>query len=160
MIKDFVQNHFTGIGTLEHSKKSRTQGFVNLVDYILFLKETDEAEQVKGSEFKLQFAFAGEARREHAEAWTQNAVEQFEEVIDALVYELYFEEDFRQAEIEFQTYAARDFPSIEGLARADKIKTVRAADQILRRQDNEIQINLKLMEVRLADLITPIKTAR
>ena len=87
-------------------------------------------------------------------------VEQFEEVIDALVYELYFEEDFRRAEIEFLKYAARDFPSIERLARSDKIKTVHAAYQTLRRQDNEIRNNLKLMDIRLEDLIMPIKTAR
>ncbi|MGI8544467.1 MAG: hypothetical protein ACR2MD_13470, partial [Aridibacter sp.] len=114
----------------------------NLVDYILFLKETDEAEQVNEN------------------VPNSRLVEQFEEVIDALVYELYFEEDFRQAEIEFLKYATRDFPPVDGLERAAKIKTVNAAFERLRRTDNEIQTNLKLMEVRLADLITPIKTAR
>jgi adenine-specific DNA-methyltransferase len=87
-------------------------------------------------------------------------VEQFEEVIDALVYELYFEEDFRRASIEFLKYAARDFPPIENLPRTEKIKTIHAAYQTLRQKDGEIRNNLKLMDIRLADLIMPIKTAR
>ena len=89
-------------------------------------------------------------------------VEQFEEVIDALVYELYFEEDFRRAEIEFLKYAKRDFPPIEGLKlnHAEKIKIIHNAYQTLRQKDNEIRNNLKLMDIRLADLIMPIKTAR
>ena len=32
--------------------------------------------------------------------------------------------------------------------------------QSLRQKDGEIQTNLKLMDIRLADLIMPIKTAR
>jgi hypothetical protein len=116
--------------------------FENLVDYILFLKETDEAEQVN----------------EYVP--NSHLVEQFEEVIDALVYELYFEEDFQKAEIAFLKYASRDFPSIENLNRNEKIKTIHAAYQRLSHKDGEIQTNLKLMDIRLADLIMPIKTAR
>lgn len=114
----------------------------NLVDYILFLKETDAAEQVN----------------EYVP--NSHLVEQFEEVIDALVYELYFEEDFQRAEIHFHKYASRDFPSIEGLNREEKIKIIHAAYQTLRQKDGEIRNNLKLMDIRLADLIMPIKTAQ
>jgi adenine-specific DNA-methyltransferase len=85
---------------------------------------------------------------------------QFEEVIDAMVYELYFEEDFRAAEIEFIKYATRDFPPIEGLETQAKIKVIHNAYQTLRQKDNEIRNNLKLMDIRLEELIMPIKTAR
>jgi hypothetical protein len=122
--------------------KEKQKPFENLVDYILFLKETDEAEQVN----------------EYVP--NSHLVEQFEEVIDALVYELYFEEDFRRASISFLKYAARDFPPIENLSRPDKIKIIHAAYQTLRQKDGEIRNNLKLMDIRLADLIMPIKTAR
>ena len=122
--------------------KTNQKPFENLVDYILFLKETDAAEQVN----------------EYVP--NSHLVEQFEEVIDALVYELYFEEDFRRASIEFLKYATRDFPPIENLPRTEKIKTIHAAYQTLRQKDGEIRNNLKLMDIRLADLIMPIKTAR
>ncbi len=114
----------------------------NLVDYILFLKETDAAEQVN----------------EYVP--NSHLVEQFEEVIDALVYELYFEADFRRAQIEFHKYAATDFPPIDDLSREQKARIVHEAYQRLRQKDNPIRNNLKLMDIRLGELIMPIKTAR
>ncbi len=134
--------------------KEKQKPFENLVDYILFLKEMSDAEQVN----------------EYVP--NSHLVEQFEEVIDALVYELYFEEDFRQADIAFQIYAARDFPPIAGcecaltscglphLSREQKAKTIHEAYQRLRQKDNPIRNNLKLMDIRLSELIMPIKTAR
>ena len=121
---------------------SKQQIFINLVDYLLFLKETDEAEQVN----------------EYVP--NSHLVEQFETVIDALVYELYFEEDFRAAEISFLKYATRDFPLIEGLETQAKIEVIHNSYQKLTDETGELQTNLRLMEVRLADLILPIKTAR
>jgi hypothetical protein len=87
-------------------------------------------------------------------------VQVFEEVIDALVYELYFVEDFKKAGISFMKYAERDFKSIEGKSEKEAIKIIHAAYQTLREKDNEIRQNLKLMDTRLADLIMPIKTAK
>lgn len=84
----------------------------------------------------------------------------FEEVIDALVYELYFEEDFKKSNIAFMKYAERDFRSIEGKSEKETIKIIHAAYQKLREKDNEIRQNLKLMDTRLTDLIMPIKTAK
>ena len=49
---------------------------------------------------------------------------------------------------------------IEGLPHEEKIEIIRAAYQTLRQKDGEIRNNLKLMDIRLADLIMPIKTAR
>lgn len=84
----------------------------------------------------------------------------FEEVADALVYELYFEEDFKQAGIAFMEYAKRDFKNIEGKPEKEAIEIIHEAYQTLREKDNEIRQNLKLMDTRLADLIMPIKTAK
>jgi hypothetical protein len=60
--------------------------------------------------------------------------------------ELYFEEDFRRAQIEFLKYTDRDFlPSLlESSPRHDKIKIN----------------NLKLNDSQLSKLVTPIKAAR
>ena len=82
------------------------------------------------------------------------------EVIDAMVYELYFEEEFKKAGIEFMKYAQRDFKSIEGKSEREAIAIIEKAYQTLREKDNEIRNNLKLMDIELADLIMPIKTAK
>lgn len=87
-------------------------------------------------------------------------IQLFEEVIDALVYELYFEEDFSKAKIAFIKYAERDFKSIEGKGKEEAVKIIHSAYQKLREKDNEIRQNLKLMDTRLVDLIMPIKTAQ
>lgn len=86
-------------------------------------------------------------------------IQSFEEVIDALVYELYFEEDFKKTGIEFMKYAERDFESIEGKSEKEAIAIIEKAYQTLRERDNEIRNNLKLMDIKLADLIIHIKTA-
>ncbi|MCB0745886.1 MAG: N-6 DNA methylase [Ignavibacteriae bacterium] len=85
--------------------------------------------------------------------------QQFEELIDAMVMELFFEEDFKNAGIEFIKYAERDFKSIEHLASdEEKIEVIHIAYQKLREKDNEIRNNLKLMDIKLADIVMPIKT--
>ena len=84
----------------------------------------------------------------------------FEEVIDAMVMELYFKEDFENAGIEFIKYAERDFELIEGKTEAEQIEIIGKAYQKLREKDNEIRNNLKLMDIKLADIVMPIKTAR
>lgn len=118
------------------------QQFSNLVDYIYFLKELGELQPIN----------------EYVP--NNHIIQLFEKVIDALVYELYFEEDFKNAKIAFMKYAERDFKSIEGLGKEEKIKTIHKAYQTLREKENEIRQNLKLMDTRLADLIMPIKTAK
>jgi type I restriction-modification system DNA methylase subunit len=113
-----------------------------VVDYILFLNAKDYNKNIN----------------EHVP--NSHIAQLFEEVIDALVYELYFEEDFKNAGIEFMKYAQRDFKSIEGKSEKDAIETIEKAYQTLREKDNEIRNNLKLMDIKLADLIMPIKTSK
>lgn len=84
----------------------------------------------------------------------------FEEVIDAMVMELYFKEDFQQVDIEFIKFAERDFASIEGKPEAEQIEIIHRAYQKLREKGNEIRNNLKLMDIKLADIVLPIKAAK
>ena len=85
----------------------------------------------------------------------------FEEVIDAMVMELYFDEDFKKVDIEFIKYAERDFKSIDHLkTEKEKIEVIHQAYQKLRQKDNQIRNNLKLMDIKLADIVMPIKTAK
>jgi adenine-specific DNA-methyltransferase len=85
-------------------------------------------------------------------------IETFEEVIDAMVMELFFKEDFEREGIEFIKYSERDFKSIEGLAESEQIKVIHEAYQKLREKENEIRNNLKLMDTRLNEIVMPIKS--
>lgn len=85
--------------------------------------------------------------------------ERFEELIDAIVMELYFPWEFQNAGIEFIKYAKRDLLSFEGKSETEKREIIHAAYQKLREKDNEIRNNLKLMDIKLADIILPIKNA-
>lgn len=116
--------------------------FICLADYILFLKALSVESPIN----------------EHVP--NTHLIQLFEEVIDALVYELYFDEDFKKAGIDFIKYAQRDFKSIEGKDEKEAVAIIEKAYQTLREKDNEIRNNLKLMDIKLADLIMPIKTAK
>lgn len=82
----------------------------------------------------------------------------FEEIIDAMVMELYFKEDFEQVGIEFIKYVVRDFKPIEDKTEIEQIEIIRSIYQKLREKDNEIRNNLKLMDIKLAHIVMPIKS--
>lgn len=89
-----------------------------------------------------------------------HVAQSLEEVIDAMVMELYFKEDFAKAGIEFIKFAERDFASIEGKPETEQIEIIHRAYQKLREKNNEIRNNLKLMDIKLADIVMPIKSAK
>lgn len=84
----------------------------------------------------------------------------FEEVLDAMVLQLYFKEDFAQAGIEFIKFVERDFESIEGKSEDEQIEIIHRGYQKMRGKDNEIRNNLKLMDIKLVDIVMPIKAAK
>lgn len=114
--------------------------FVFLVDYIILLlsQKTNTSDQVSNT----------------------HIAQLFEDVIDAMVMELYFKEDFEKAGIEIIKYAERDFESIEGKPEAEQIEIIQSAYQKLREPGNEIRNNMKLMDIKLADIVMPIKTGK
>ncbi len=112
--------------------------FEVLVDYVLYLHDGDKA-----------------AINEYVP--NEHLAEVFEEVIDAMVFELYFKEDFANASIEFHKYALRDFKTIDGLNEPELREIIHSSYQLLRDKDNEIRNNLKLMDVRLEHIVMPIK---
>jgi hypothetical protein len=117
-------------------KTDKEKVFETLVDYILYLHETETAinEYVPNT----------------------HIIQTFEEVIDAMVMELYFKEDFEAAEIAFIKYAERDFVALSEKT-VDKSAVVHAAYQQLRERNNEIRNNLMLMNIRLEHIVMPIK---
>ena len=119
----------------KHSKLLDT-----IIDYLLFLnKDTESA----------------------LNAFVPNShiISLFDEINDAMVFELYFPKEFKQADIEFFKYAKRDFKPIDGLSNNEKKEVIHQAYQKLRDKHNEIRNNLKLMDIRLADIVMPIKNA-
>lgn len=125
------------------SIKYREQSiFSNLVDYVILLKSNSFDESINSN------------------APNSYIAQLFEEVIDAMVMELYFKEDFKKASIAFIEYAERDFESVEGKDEPKQIEIIHNAYQKLREKNNEIRNNLKLMDIKLADIVMPIKTAR
>ena len=77
-----------------------------------------------------------------------------------MVMELYFKEDFEKTGIEFIKYVERDFESIEGKLEEEQVEIINHSYQKLRQKDNEIRNNLKLMDIKLAGIVMPIKTGR
>lgn len=84
----------------------------------------------------------------------------FEEVIDAVVMELFFKDDFENVGIEFIKYIERDFCGIDGKPEQEQTEIIHEAYQKLREKDNEIRNNLKLMDIKLGDIVLPIKSAK
>jgi len=120
---------------------SAHDSIVNLVSYILFLKSR---------------------KKPINKALPNDSIAQtFEKVIDAMVMELYFEQEFHEKDLYFIKYAERDFNSIENLESDDeKAKVINEAYQKLRQKDNEIRNNLKLMDIKLPNIVGPIKSVR
>jgi hypothetical protein len=85
-------------------------------------------------------------------------VQLFEEINDALVYELYFTEDFASESVFFMKYAEKLFVNIAALNKDEKGQSINKIFETLSEKDNEIRQNLKVMDTRLSKLVMPIKS--
>jgi len=112
-----------------------TQPFEILADYIMYTKTLDKK----------------------IDNFVENShiVKLFEDVIDALVLELYFSNEFKDNNLEFLKYAKQYFKPIEDLEDDKKVNIIHNSYQLLRDKDNEIRNNLQLLPIRVP-LITPI----
>jgi adenine-specific DNA-methyltransferase len=82
--------------------------------------------------------------------------ETFQEVVDALVFELYFPEEFEEKGIEIEKYVKDIFKPIEGLSEEEQIKAIKEAYETLREKDNPLRNQIKLMKIELKELLLPI----
>lgn len=103
-----------------------------IVDIVLFLNNYD-----------------GEIERKYL-------VEDFEEIIDALVFELYFPEEFAKKGIEIEKYAEQIFKPIDRLQENEQIKSIQGMYQTLRQKENPLRNQIKLMKIELKELLLPI----
>ena len=85
-------------------------------------------------------------------------VKLFDELIDAMVFEIYFEKEFQNSGIRFIKVVSKEFESLDTLSTELKIREIHNFYRKLREKDNEIRQNLKLMDTRLTNLIIPIKS--
>jgi len=118
----------------------QTKPFEILVDYMFFLRNLEHSEQ----------SFDNYVSNEHI-------INSFDEVIDAMVFELYFKNEFKSKNIEFISYAIQDYKSIDGLDERESKKVIWDSFNILKESNNKIRNNLILLDIEFKDLITPIK---
>ena len=69
----------------------------------------------------------------------EHIAKQFEELIDACVYELYFEKEVKAKEADVLQLVAEQFKPIADLPEPQKIKVIQEGYQILRDSHNEIR---------------------
>ena len=83
-------------------------------------------------------------------------IRQFENVIDALLYELYFPAEFKQVDISFVAPVLSSFAPIDTKNNQEAVDTIRNSFTLFRDMNNEIRNNLKYMSVKLESLLSPI----
>ena len=111
------------------------QAITILVEYILAIKALSEKEKI--------------------DEYVDNDViiRQFERIIDALILELYFNTEFQNAGIEYTRFVIRDFtPLKQNTTTPNALQTIANAFAKFREVKNEINNNLKYMQVALKDL--------
>jgi adenine-specific DNA-methyltransferase len=109
--------------------------FVNLVEYIIWLKTHKKA-------------IDSYVDNEHI-------TKLFEDVIDAMVLELYFGEEMQEAGFDFIAHATALFSPIENLSDSDTKDVINNAYQALRDKDNSIRNDLQLLPIRVP-IVAPI----
>lgn len=85
-----------------------------------------------------------------------NLIKELEEVIDALVFELYFPAEFQAKGIEIEKHAKELFKPIDNLSEGQKIEQIKAVYEELRKKENPLRNQIKLMKIELKDLLLPI----
>lgn len=125
------------------------------------IPEIKSKETIKPFETLVDYTMWLRANKEHkVDKYVDNLhiAKEFEAVIDAMVYELYFESELHEKDIYFISHAQKMFSSID--SNDDKVivgKKIHQAYQILQKRDNPIRNNLQLMKIRLEKLIVPIE---
>lgn len=120
---------------IKNLSKNDQEIFIVLSDYIIWLKSTEEPiDNYVDNDFIAKL---------------------FEDVIDAMVLELYFEEEIRKAGFAFIANATKLFNPIENLSDTEIKNIIKNAYQTLREKDNPIRNDLQLLPIRVP-IVAPI----
>lgn len=117
------------LDTIPVIKLSDTKPFEILTDYILFLKSIPKEQRL--------------------DEYVPNThiIKQFNDVIDNMVYEIYFANEFKAKNIDFIKYATEDFKSIDNMGKESTLKTIKDAYLELCETKNPIRNNILLVPV-------------
>ena len=120
---------------IKNISKNDQDIFVILSDYIIWLK----------------------AKNQNIDNYVDNEyiAKLFEDVIDAMVLELYFEEEMKEAGFDFIAYATKLFKPIANLSDTQAQNIIHEAYQALREKDNPIRNDLQLLPIRVP-MVAPI----
>ena len=114
-----------------------TKPFEILVDYIIFLKS-------------LSNPINEYVSNEHISSF-------FEEIIDAFIFELYFDAEFKDKNIYFLKYVQEYFKSIDNISEVEKKSIINNCYLILKEPNNIIRNNLILIDTEFKDIMMEIK---
>ena len=92
----------------------------------------------------------------HSDFENKFIVEEVSNVINAVALELYFPEEFKSKGIEIEKHAKQLFVSIEDLEDTEKLEQIRSVYENLRKKENPLRNQIKLMKIELKDLLLPI----
>ncbi|MFA6195942.1 MAG: TaqI-like C-terminal specificity domain-containing protein [Sulfurimonas sp.] len=109
--------------------------FEILVDYIIFLSD-DSKDDINEYVSNSHIAY------------------QFREVLDSMVYELYFRKQFKEKNIEFIKYVKEDF---ELNGDSGMVFNMNKSYELLNTPNNKIRNNLILIDIEFKDIIIPVK---
>jgi adenine-specific DNA-methyltransferase len=87
----------------------------------------------------------------------EQLIRQFEDIADAITFELYFKPDFEKAELSIARHIPEYFFSVTLSNPEQAAPIIEKTHQLLRDKENPIRNALKLMDIRLSELIMPIK---
>lgn len=121
------------------------------------IPETISSEIVESVERLVEHILYIKSKKSSINTYVDNDViiRQYEEIIDALLYELYFSEDFNKANISFSLDVLNCFEPLKD-SRSENSTIINNSFERLRSMDNSIRSNLKYMHVVLDSILTPI----
>src|SRR5690606_34168745 len=79
-----------------------------------------------------------------------------DELIEALVSEIYFVQDFKEKNIEIAKHTKELFKPLEGLTEEDQLATIEEVYNKYREKSNPLRNQIKLMKIELSELLLPI----
>ncbi|MDU1905065.1 MAG: restriction endonuclease subunit S [Dysgonomonas sp.] len=83
-------------------------------------------------------------------------IQLFEEIVDALLFEVYYSSKFKNKHILIAEYTKQILRSIDRLEIEKKIETIKEIYSLLQEKSNPLRNQIKLMKIELSDLLLPI----
>ncbi|MFV0182001.1 hypothetical protein OBK15_07490 [Empedobacter falsenii] len=83
-------------------------------------------------------------------------INDIEEVIDALVFELYFPEEFKDKGLTIEEKASVLFTDLDGLSDEEKLAKINSIYEEYQKENNPLRLEIERMKIELADLLNPI----